>query len=86
MLDSEQRKMLADALKRYHDCAFTPGVYEHSIVGQAALILEQFVEVVRCEDCKHWHHSGYCKLIGMDHYRSSYDFCSKGERRSNESN
>ena len=50
-MDSIERKMLADELKRYHDCAFTPGVYEHSIVGQAALILENYVEVVRCEDC-----------------------------------
>jgi hypothetical protein len=60
-MNSDERKMLADALKSYHDCAFTPGVYEHSIVGQAALILENYVDVVRCKDCKHWHEeTGWC--------------------------
>ena len=41
-----EKQNLIDALKRYHDCAFTPGVYEHSIVGQAALMLEDSEEVV----------------------------------------
>ena len=41
-----EKQNLIDALKRYHDCAFTPGVYEHSIVGQAALMLENSEEVV----------------------------------------
>lgn len=34
------RMQLARALKQYHDTFFTPGVYEHSIFGKAALFLE----------------------------------------------
>ena len=49
------KKLLVSALKIYHDSMFTPGVYEHSIFGQAALLLEKdAVEVVRCKDCKHY--------------------------------
>ena len=34
-------KELCDALRRYHNLSFTPGVYEHSIVGLAAMKLEE---------------------------------------------
>jgi hypothetical protein len=36
---------------------------------------------VRCKDCKHFHHSGYCKRLGIEHDRFGSDFCSHGERR-----
>lgn len=42
-----EKRLIADALKKYHDAKFTPGVYEHSIFGKAALLLEtDAVEVV----------------------------------------
>ena len=39
------------------------------------------VGVVRCKNCKHWHHSGYCKLIGMKFDWGGNDYCSFGERK-----
>ena len=36
-----ERKLIIQALKMYHDAFFTPGVYEHSIFGKAALLLEE---------------------------------------------
>lgn len=82
-----EKKMIVDALKRYHDTSFTKGVYEHSIFGKAALLLEKdSVEVVRCKDCVY----GQCEPIKRgtrvcEYYdfivRNDYDFCSRGERR-----
>lgn len=42
---------------------------------------KDLVEVVRCKNCEHWHRSGYCKKLGMEHDRFERDFCSYGERR-----
>ncbi len=95
---ANERKLIIDSLKRYHDTKFTPGVYGHSIFGKAALILEKdAVEVVRCKDCKHWMDSwvapdgkqehGYCHMEEADDVvvgRWSDDFCSYGERRTDE--
>ena len=43
------------------------------------------VEVVRCKDCKHWLEDddiGYCdNPDGLDNYDKPDDFCSYGERR-----
>lgn len=36
----EAKQRVIDSLKLYHDTSFTPGVYEHSIFGRAALLLE----------------------------------------------
>lgn len=36
-----ERARLAGQLKHYHDLEFTKGVYEHSIFGQAGLLLEK---------------------------------------------
>lgn len=85
MADEKQmiKEELIRALKSYHNAVFTPGVYEHSILGKAALILENSVEVVRCKDCKHLYdrigyyccrnHSGLARI-------SENSFCSYGER------
>ena len=35
-----------------------------------------FMPIVRCKDCKHWHIDSHC-----DGYRSAEDFCSLGERK-----
>lgn len=44
---ADERKRLAERLKQYHDGKFTPGVYDHSIFGLAAKLLEvDAVEVV----------------------------------------
>lgn len=54
LIDAD-RRTIATALKMIHDADFTPGVYEHSVYGKAALILEKdAVEVVRCRECKYW--------------------------------
>ena len=87
-MNSYERKLLADELKRYHDCAFTPGVYEHSIIGQAALILENYVDVVRCKDCKRFGGHGTCYCHAADEngtpiFVREDDFCSYGERKDN---
>lgn len=41
------------------------------------------VEVVRCEDCKHWKHGNirpnYCEVFDWSNEES--DFCSFGERK-----
>lgn len=87
------KQVLINSLKHYHDCSFTPGVYEHSIMGQAALLLEKSEEVVRCKDCKAFVRNevvdtnrGDCYRYGIGCIRimSIDDFCSKGERREGE--
>lgn len=50
---ANEKRLIVDSLKKYHDSQFTPGVYEHSIFGKAAMLLEvDAVEVVRCKNCK----------------------------------
>lgn len=81
--------LYAEVTERYRD--ISAGSYPFNIVAydMAQLVKKtqtvDVVPVVRCKDCKHFHHSGYCKLIGMEADRFSSDFCSYGERRSNES-
>lgn len=48
------------------------------------LIANDVIPVVRCKDCKHWHHSGYCRKIGTEHDRLGSDFCSYGGRKDDE--
>ena len=58
-----ERVNLICCLKMLHDHRFTPGDYGHSIVGRAALFLEESVdavEVVRCKDCKHRYNRKDC--------------------------
>ena len=82
---ADQKRLIVDALKKYHDAQFTPGVYEHSIFGKAAMLLEaDAVEVVRCKDCKHWKYDarklcGRCDALMC--YRPDYFWCMYGERR-----
>lgn len=81
---SNNKQQLIDSLKRYHDMFYTPGKYEHSVVGQAALMLEQIVELVRCIDCKHRDFEGFCKAYSDEgvwvHPNHS---CLNGERKEN---
>lgn len=54
LIDAGEKQIIIQALKMHHDSQFTPGVYEHSVFGKAALLLESTVdavEVVRCKDC-----------------------------------
>ena len=85
LIDAD-RRAIATALKMIHDADFTPGVYEHSVYGKAALLLEKdAVEVVRCRECKHCdpennhcdHHMGTAAPLR----RKPDDFCSYGERK-----
>lgn len=43
-------------------------------------------EIVRCKDCKHYTEPNieYCELYGVMVLLSEDDFCSKGERRTDE--
>lgn len=82
-----ERSSLIRCLKMRHDAQFTPGVYEHSVIGRAALFLEETVdaeEVVRCKDCKHYFHFGDdvygCRTFGMMKTKPD-GFCSYGERK-----
>ena len=71
-----ERKLIIQALKMHHDAFFTPGVYEHSIFGKAALLLEKNPpevkhgrwikdgEVVVCSECGEEH--------AWDEYRATY--------------
>ena len=76
------KQILVNSLKHYHDCLFTPGIYEHSIIGQAALLLEKSEEVVRCKNCTSYSGTGWC--CEHDTSMEADDFCSYGERREGE--
>lgn len=55
LIDADEKQIIIQALKMHHDSQFTPGVYEHSVFGKAALLLESTVdaeEVVRCKECR----------------------------------
>ena len=88
LIPESERANLIRCLKMLHDCDFTPGVYEHSVIGRAAIFLEETadaVEVVRCKDCA-WSMRDddvyYCiNPDGLDNYAKPDDFCSYGERR-----
>jgi hypothetical protein len=47
---SDEKRILIEALKKHHNARFTPGVYEHSIIGKAALMLENSVELVHARN------------------------------------
>ena len=89
-MSENYKNILVSGLKHYHDCSFTPGVYGHSIIGQAALLLEKSEEVVRCKDCigkAHWYKNNYgCTICGLSglFVVEDRDFCSYGERREGE--
>lgn len=74
----KEKRLIVDALKKYHDAQFTPGVYEHSIFGKAAMLLEtDAVEVVRCKDC----FADGCCSVQIDLEMGGDGYCSKGKRR-----
>ena len=85
LIDAD-RRTIATALKMIHDADFTPGVYEHSVYGKAALLLEKdAVEVVRCRECKHCdpenYHCDHPMGTAAPLRRKPDDFCSYGERK-----
>lgn len=44
---------IIEALKKYHDARFTPAVYEHSVFGRAAMLLEKEKGVdTKCDCCR----------------------------------
>lgn len=47
---ANEKRLIVDALKKYHNLLFTPEVYEHSIFGKAALLLE--ADTVPADDMK----------------------------------
>ena len=78
LIDAD-RRTIATALKMIHDADFTPGVYEHSVYGKAALLLEKdAVEVVRCRECK-YHNKPPCPMRLSFNWTEDNDFCSYGE-------
>ena len=89
LIDAD-RRTIATALKMIHDADFTPGVYEHSVYGKAALLLEKdAVEVVRCRECKHCdpenYHCDHPMGTAAPLKRKPDDFCSYGERKDGDS-
>lgn len=52
LVPESERASLIRCLKKRHDCDFTPGVYEHSVIGRAALFLEETVDAVEAEDMR----------------------------------
>ena len=89
LIDAD-RLTIATALKMIHDADFTPGVYEHSVYGKAALLLEKdAVEVVRCRECKHCdpenYHCDHPMGTAAPLKRKPDDFCSYGERKDGDS-
>ena len=84
LIDAD-RRTIATALKMIHDADFTPGVYEHSVYGKAALLLEKdAVEVVRCRECK-YHNKPPCPMRLSFNWTEDNDFCSYGERKDGDS-
>ena len=80
LIDAD-RRTIATALKMIHDADFTPGVYEHSVYGKAALLLKKdAVEVVRCRECK-YHNKPPCPMRLSFNWTDDNDFCSYGERK-----
>lgn len=75
-----ETNQIIDALKKYHDTKFTPGVYEHSILGKAALMLEGYIGIVRCGECRMCDKLE-CPMSGTPGRVSVSDFCSYGERK-----
>lgn len=73
MNDLISRQAAIDALKH---CA---GVGNRALDKLRALPSADAVEVVRCNDCKHFHGDGLECRWGMYAYED--DFCSNGERR-----
>ena len=89
LIDAD-RRAIATALKMIHDADFTPGVYEHSVYGKAALLLEKdAVEVVRCRECKHCdpenYHCDHPMGTAAPLKRKPDGFCSYGERKDGDS-
>ena len=83
LIDAD-RRTIATALKMIHDADFTPGVYEHSVYGKAALLLEKdAVPVVRCRECK-YHNLPPCPMRLSFNWTEDNDFCSYGERKEND--
>ena len=92
LIDADEKQIIIQALKMHHDSQFTPGVYEHSVFGKAALLLESTVdavEVVRCHECKKWdQETWFCEEhstfghngLEWDMFNPN-DFCSYGEKR-----
>ena len=85
------KELIIQSLETYHDALFTPGVYEHSIYGQAAMLLKRdTVEVVRCKDCKHWLKdvAGCTDQVGRCEWANymvgAVGYCVYGERKDNE--
>ena len=84
LIDAD-RRTIATALKMIHDADFTPGAYEHSVYGKAALLLEKdAVEVVRCRECK-YHKKPPCPMRLSFNWTEDNDFCSYGERKDGDS-
>ena len=89
---ANEKRLIVDALKKYHDAQFTPGVYEHSIFGKAAMLLEvDAVEVVHGRWAKNWDGDNivYCSQCYMPQdiptpYCHSCGAKMDGERKDND--
>lgn len=66
-------------------CHESSALYAGACCGVCGLIEKapavDAVPVVRCKDCQHWHHSGWCKLIGQEFDRWPGYYCADGKRK-----
>lgn len=52
LIPESERADLIRCLKKLHNCDFTPGVYEHSVIGRAAIFLEETADAVPVDDMR----------------------------------
>ena len=65
------------------DSAYTEGYT--AAESKYRKIFDEFLGIVFCKDCKHWRHDDHiCQYYGGASPRLAIDFCSKGERRTDE--
>lgn len=94
-MPSEKQRII-QALKHYHDAKFTPGIYEHSIFGKAALLLEadvpgqwirldahKGIEQFKCSICRSECYVPTCMNEPMYGYCPNCGSKMDGERKDN---
>ncbi len=58
----------------------------HESIEDLLKVLEEQTEIVRCKDCKWWHHNSTCynEKVHFGCYRKKDWYCANGEKRYNE--
>lgn len=72
LISKSERENLIRCLKKLHDLQFTPGIYEHSVIGRAALFLEETANAVEVVH-SHWEWFEEWNPSTPDHSRECED-------------